>query len=135
MLNYRHTLAESPRFILAGEHEEAVVIERATGRRTVAGDHYGDPQCGVIAPDESWFVTGGEGLVVFTFDAGVQIYRPGPFDVHAMRLETPDSVRVLVDPWSAQNAVWIFWPRTGELRKLHDGPDLRDQPYRQTIEF
>ena len=117
-----------------------IIIDRATGQETSAGDHYGNPTCGVIAPDESWFVTGGDGLVVFTFDGGEKTYLrhltpPDFYSVMAMRLETPTSVRFLADPWSERASVWTFAPLTGELHKLHDGPDLREEPYRDEVEF
>ena len=58
----RRTLAESPHFVVTHEFELAYATEKATGREIFLGDHYGDPTCAVIAPDESWFAVGGEGV-------------------------------------------------------------------------
>ncbi len=46
-----------------------------------------------------------------------------------------DNLRVLVDPWSRNASVWRLNPSTGELSKLRDGPDLRDQPYQECIQY
>ena len=131
----RRQLAESPRLLLVHEYETAMVVDRATGAETVIWDRfYGDPCCGVIAPDDSWVVVAGRGLVLFAFDRGPTEYM-GDTDIVAMRLESPALVRFVVDPWSDKNATWTFAPLTGELRKLHDGPDLRDQPWTEDIQF
>jgi hypothetical protein len=156
-------LAESPNFTLAHEAEEVYVVHRESGRKTWAGDHYGDPTCGVIAPDESWFASGGEGIVLFTFRRGMREYfRPGScihdyldlaskekkridlslmpaeagvFAIHAMRLEPNGDLRFLVSPWSELPSVWILAPATGALTKVQDGPDLRDQEYREDVPY
>lgn len=58
----RTPLAESENFVVTHEYELAFVTERRTGRELDLGSHYGDPICAVIAPDESWFAVGGEGI-------------------------------------------------------------------------
>ena len=63
-------LAASRRYVLEHAYETVFVLCRATGQRTAVAYHYGDPVCGIIAPDESWFATAGEGVAVFTFDGG-----------------------------------------------------------------
>ena len=131
-------MAESSNFILAHEYESVFVINRATGEQTHAGDHYGDPQCGVIFPDESWFATGGDGVAIFNFQKGMQNYlRNGQphYFISAMRYEPPNSIRILVDPWSDIPSVWILTPTTGDLIKLHDGPDLRNEEYRGNVSY
>jgi hypothetical protein len=60
----RRTLAESANFVVSHEFELAFATEKSTGREMSIGSHYGDPTCAVIAPDESWFAVGGEGVTV-----------------------------------------------------------------------
>jgi hypothetical protein len=143
----RRVLAESEHFVLVHEYESAAIVERSTREQRDAGDHYGDPTCGLIAPDESWFATGGEGIVVVTtsglreylrrghFPESVNVRAPEYFSISSMRAVDSETIRILVSPWSAFASVWILKPVTGELTKLRDGPDLRDQPYRKEVEF
>lgn len=60
----RQTLAESANFVVSHEFELAFATEKRTGSEMSVGSHYGDPTCAVIAPDESWFAVGGEGVTV-----------------------------------------------------------------------
>ena len=137
METYR-LLAASRRYVLEHAYETVFVLCRATGQRTAVAFHHGDPVCGIIAPDETWFATAGEGVAVFRFDGGSTTYlRDGgtPWHVSAMRLEGSDTLRFLVDPWSDQASVWQLHPGTRHLVKLRDGPYLRDQPYRETVDY
>jgi hypothetical protein len=134
-MTYR-VIAESKNYLLEHEYETVFAHCRATGRRTVIGYHHADPTCGVIAPDESWFVTGGEGVSVFVLSGGGNTYLRDPvFHVSAMKLDGNDNVRFLVDPWSANASVWRLNPSTGDILKLRDGPDLRNEPYQENVRY
>jgi len=131
-------LAQSPRYLLTHAYETVFVLCRATGQRTVVAHHYGDPVCGMIAPDESWFASAGEGVSVYTFSGGAAHYlrsQGAPCHVAAIRSDGPATIRILVDPWSDQAAVWQLQPGTGRLVKLRDGPHLQDQPYRADVAY
>jgi hypothetical protein len=137
-MNMQQVLAESHNYLLVHEYEQVFVCARSTGERTEAGSHYGDPQCGVIAPDESWFATGGEGIVIFSFNGGLHEYlrrSASTFFVSAMRFEAPNGLRVLIDPWSNEASVWFLAPASGQLTKLRDGPNLRYEPYRENVAY
>ena len=137
-MNNLKTLAESKNFLLCHEFEQVYVIDKVGHQRLKAGDHYGDPTCGIISRDECWFATGGQGVVVFTFRGGVQSYLrsiDSTFQISAMRLESRDDLRILVDPWSDVASVWRLNPETAELTKLRDGPDLREEPYTDNVAF
>jgi len=78
----------------------------------------------------------GEGVLVFVPRTGVNTYLRDPVvHVSAMRLEGNDNVRFLVDPWSANASVWRLNPTSGDLSKLSDGPDLRDEPYQENVQY
>lgn len=99
-------------------------------------DHAGDPSCGLIAPDESWFAAGGEGVTLFTFSKGTAVYlRDEGYAIFAMRLDQGGKIRILVDPWSDEASVWQLDPLTGALLKLRDGPDLSDGAFRGHIAY
>jgi hypothetical protein len=132
----RRVLAESENYVLTHEYETVFAHCRVTGKSTVVGYHHADPTCGVIAPDESWFAAGGEGISVFLHSGGVTTYLQDPvFHVSAMRLEGSDNLRFLIDPWSENASVWLLNPSTGDLSKLRDGPDLRDEPYQEHVQY
>jgi hypothetical protein len=125
-------LAESFSHLLVHEFEDVFVIDRATGARSAAGDHYGDPSIGIIAPDESWVATGGEGVIVWRsgrideylrrdhIPADTEL-RPGEFfAVTELKLDGPSRLRIQVDPMSRLAAEWLLDIETGALRRLHD---------------
>jgi len=133
-------LAESTRYVLGHSHEQVYVIEKPSGAPQRAGDHYGDPACGLIGPGDTWFLAGGEGLTLFTFRDGVVELLRGSSEadtyfVKQMRLEQEGTVRILVDPWSDKASVWRLFPDEARLEKLHDGPDLRSEPLRDDVEY
>ena len=133
-------LAESPRYVLGHSHEQVYVLEKGTGTYREAGEHYGDPKSGIIDPQERWFLAAGEGLTFYTVQNGVVELLRGeaeadPYFVSSMRLEAEGTVRLLVDPWSDKASVWRFFPDGHRLEKLHDGPDLRREPWREEVDY
>jgi hypothetical protein len=140
-----HVLAESHNFVLGHSYESVVVIRRADSSQLVAGEHYGDPKVGLISPNEEWFVTGGEGLLCYSVNAGLQsFFRQGCpplpagtqvqyWPVHSARFESESVVRVLIDPWSEHASVWELNLNSGFTSKLGEGPHLHGQPYRDVV--
>ena len=65
------------RLATAGNHEVWHAFERAylswPGGELFIADHYGDPTCAVIDVAGGWCMTGGEGLVLCRFDAGLPV--------------------------------------------------------------
>jgi hypothetical protein len=137
--NFR-ILAESTHFVVGHVFEEALIIRKEDGREFPAGDHYGDPSVALIAPDESWFLVGGEGLTFFDTRVGVlEFLRPRPTDgesevtvryesadgqvssfeavvrrtyepIFVDRLELLESGKVFVHGPDEPAAAWIFNP-------------------------
>jgi hypothetical protein len=115
-----HTLAESQNFLLAHSYESVVVIDKRDGKRREAGDHYGDPEAGLITPDERWFVSVGEGVQCFRADGRlVTFFRRGrpPLDissteaawsVSAVDLASDHTLRVVIDPSSDRASEWLI---------------------------
>lgn len=62
----RNILAESPRYSIYHYHE-AVYLHFKSGLRAdvVIGDFYGDPQTAYLAPDETYCVVAGCGLILY----------------------------------------------------------------------
>lgn len=151
------TLAESENYILSHEFENCELVHKHSKNVVHVGDHFGDPTCGLIAPDETWCITGGEGLIVWlpqgkswtglrSRDTGsetgeLQITNPQDAawlatfgveshrSVHDMKLESATSVRILLDPWSDYASVWLLDIVSKALTKLKDGPNLQDQAW------
>lgn len=125
-------LAESTSLLLVHEFEAVFVIDRASGARTPAGDHYGDPSIGIIGPDESWAATGGEGVIVWRsgrideylrrghIPADIELLPGQFFAVTGMSLENANTLRIEIDPLSSFGAEWLLEIETGKLQKLRD---------------
>jgi hypothetical protein len=64
-------IAESSRHVVGHTFEAAIVVEKMSGREYDLGSHYGDPKVALIAPDEEWFIAGGEGLTYFSERTGL----------------------------------------------------------------
>lgn len=140
-------LAESSRFILGHSYETVIVVNKIDGSEFSAGEHYGDPKVGLITPDESWFVTAGEGLQCFSIQRSlVTFFRRGrvplgpeatepAWFVHSARLESQHLVRVLIDPWSAFSSVWQVDLDTLSLSRLSNGPFLAESPHQTDVEY
>jgi hypothetical protein len=149
------TLDETSNFRLFTDYEEVYALDKRSDARFWIGSHYGDAKCGLISPEETWFLAGGEGLTYFGFQKGfIELLREerlvisknsrgrvkAHFDkkvmfIHSIRLESVDAVRVLVDPWSDQASTWLLNISDLQLTKLRDGPSLVDQPYQEEIDF
>jgi hypothetical protein len=123
------------------------VLRKKDGLLLPAGDHCGDPALGLIASDESWFISAGEGLQCYSIREGLfTFFRRGHppiaadslehcWWVHGARLEALHSVRILIDPWSGFSSVWRLDLNNFDLTKLADGPYLADTPYRDLVDF
>lgn len=139
------TLAESPRFLLRHSYESVVLLDKITNTTYNLGEHYGDPEIGLIAPDESWFVTAGEGLLYFDFTRGLQVFFRSGFQdhlgrdtcafVHAARIMSGHEVRVLLDPWSPYASTWVLNTASLKVARVCDGPQLMDQPWQEKVDY
>lgn len=143
MNSQARNLAESPKFVLAHEYETAFAINRHTGERHPIGEHYGDPTCALISPDEDWFLVGGEGLTFLDLNRGRRDFlrrseeaiTAHVYFVSAMRIDGPRSVRILVDPWSEEASTWQLDLEALAILKVADGPCLTGKPWREDVTF
>ncbi|HEX7686583.1 MAG TPA: hypothetical protein VF453_02700 [Burkholderiaceae bacterium] len=97
-----------------------VVIDKLDGRKRIAGDHYGDPEAGLITPDEQWFVSVGDGVQCLRADGRfVTFFHQGrpPLDgmpgevawsVTAVDLTAGHTLRIIVDPNSDEASEWLI---------------------------
>ena len=130
-------LDESGASALVAHCEQAVWVDKRSQRRRLVGDHIGDPAAGFVGPNDRWCVVMGEGITYLGRDgARASWWREQETRfVHSARWETTTSIRVLVDPWSADASVWLFDADDLSLKKLHDGPSLVGEPYRDLVDF
>jgi hypothetical protein len=109
--NFR-ILAESKHFVVGHLFEQAFVIRKSDGTEHPAGDHYGDPSVALIAPDESWFLVGGEGLTFFNPHVGVlEFLRPTPTNEVTVRYESPNGRAVSFEALASHTKESVFVDR------------------------
>jgi hypothetical protein len=157
-------LAESESFALTHNSESCILQHKQSKNEVSVGDHYGNPCCGLIAQDESWCITGGEGLILWFQQggmwAGFRMRKSGAQTnalqfknredirwrssfterayqaIHDMRLANAHNVRILLDPWSDYASTWTLDIEMKTLTKIADGPNMQGQPYTDgRIEF
>jgi len=134
-------LAESHHYLITSEYEtvwlEIKESEREANKEYVIDDHYGDAVCGIIDPAEKWCCVAGEGVLLYDLEnmSVCSFLRARPDMIHDMKLTREGKIKILVDPWSSFPATWLLDPRTKSISKLKDGPDLRGEEYRESIEF
>ncbi|UFH58125.1 hypothetical protein [Sulfurovum mangrovi] len=133
------TLLESSNYILAHEFEDVILKDKNNGKIYSLGSHYGDPVLGLIAPDESWFITAGEGLLYFDFKRGLhEFFRKdlsseGSLFVHSACIESNESVRILIDPWSEYASTWILSIPALKIQKIKNGPLMIGKPWQEKV--
>lgn len=134
-------LYETEELLIEWEFEMARLYTRG-GRVLLTEYFYGDPTCGLISPDNSWAVIGGDHLVIWKRKRGwwgkdkiVVMDQDEIRWVRDIRLNDPMTVRFLTDPWSARAAVWQLDMHTLRYHKLRDFPDYRDGEYTETIRW
>jgi hypothetical protein len=87
-MSHSRRLAESPHYAIEHEFETVRVVHKKSGTERELGSHYGDPCAAVIAPDESWFAAGGEGITFLHSELGYREFLRGE------QLATMDPVRI-----------------------------------------
>ena len=139
------TLDESENFILGHEYEDVFLLDKQKNKKLFLGSHYGDPTCGLIDPDEKWFISAGEGVLYFDFAAGSREFLRGGFInnssehqsafVHALRSIDKNAVEILLDPWSDYASVWVLDIEKLKISKLKDGPSKIGEEYSDKINW
>ena len=138
-------LDESENFQLGHEWEDVILVDKKSGEKFIVGSHYGDPSCGLIGPDEDWFISAGEGIILYRFKDGIKEFLKsgfvnsdkgdGPAFIHAIRLKSNHEVEILLDPWSEYASVWILTVDTMALSKVKEGPFKINEKYTDQIEW
>lgn len=57
------------------------------------------------------------------------------FFVHELKIENSNHIRILLDPWAEYASVWRLEISSKRLVKLEEGPDLRNDPWREVVVF
>lgn len=136
---------ESGSYILGHEFETAIIKKKNSDKKTIIEDHFGDPTCGIIGPNEKWFAVGGEGVTYYDFQNGCKMFFRNncpPYErscetwhVHDMRMDEKENIRILLDPWSDYASIWVLNLIDFKLVKIQDGPSFKDKPYQEKIDF
>lgn len=128
-------LDETADYRLSGNYETVVILNKITRKERALKSHYGDPARGIISPDQDWVICGGKGVNLHFIESEVSHDFLAESDIHTMRLDSPKTVRILVDPWSDQNSTWMLDIETLRVAIICGGPDLREEPYRDNVSF
>ncbi|MFA8436823.1 MAG: hypothetical protein ACEPOZ_20135 [Marinifilaceae bacterium] len=130
-------LAVTENYVLGHIEEDAWLVQKSDHYQWDMGDMHGNPSCGLIGPGEDWCMIGGRGIILRKEECRELIYicRKEVESIHDAKLISDYEVKILVDPWSEYAAVWKFDTRSLKLQKLQDGPYLREQAYRDGVDF
>lgn len=129
-------LASSPNLSVEKEWERTTLIDLLNHEIIFSDEHFGEVKKAIISVKEDWCVLGGEGIVVWKKNHGVfYLMRSPTMFIHDLKKNDDDSIKILVDPWSDQAAVWLLDITTLILTKIKDGPSLVGQPYVELINF
>ena len=124
-------LYETAELCLRHQYECARLTDRASGAILFEADFYGDPTCGLIAPDNTWAVVGGERLIVWVEHA-VHVVEDISW-VFDVRQTAEQIIEVLVDPWHDDSAIWRVDIVTRRASKLRGFPDYRFREYTDDV--
>lgn len=126
-------LYETDELILGNEYEATWLKEKSTGAVLLEDDFYGDPECGLIDPDNNWAVVAGYHLTIWTPAKSKVIEREGLKIVHSLRVKNSDTVEVLVDPWSVNSSIWEINIHTFGICKVSDFEGYKDKEYTDEV--
>lgn len=84
-------LAESKNYLITNQYEKVFLKNKSTGKQTLIGDFYGDPEAAVISNDEKYCVIFGCGLIIY--------YLAEPFENYE---------------YNATNKQWKEWGRKNQ---------------------
>ena len=62
-------LTETASYLLSHLYEDVYFTNKTTDERLFIGDHYGDPEFGLISEVEGWCISAGEGILFRDADA------------------------------------------------------------------
>lgn len=123
------TLFETVSLRVAFEHEEAYLLDKPIGATLLTDIFYGDPECALIATDESWAVIAGDHVTGWTPQRWQRIEAEGLEWICALRQKDRNTVELLVDPWSELAAVWEIDIELFTATKIRPFPNYRDRPF------
>lgn len=115
--------------------ETAYLLDKRTGQTTFMGEFYGDPTCGLISSDNRWCLVGGSTLLLWTESNLTEITDNALYGAFKMRQTSPNTVEILIDPWSAHSSIWELDTQTMKKRKISDFDQYKDKQYTEDIDW
>ncbi|WP_076665533.1 hypothetical protein [Pontibacter indicus] len=126
-------LDETDQLLLLHEWETVFLLEKRDNSVLWKEKYVGDPTCGLIDKDNKWAVVAGDHLTIWSQGKALNV--AGLADIHSIRLEKADTLKVLIDPWSTRSAVWKVNVKTLEKSKIRDFSEYRDKPYTEEVKW
>lgn len=129
----RTILSDTKNYSLITEYESTILLNKIDNKELHLRDHYGDPSCGNIDKNEQWCIVGGEGITVYFIDQKKSITLLAGLFIHSIRIKEHNKINIIVDPWSDESGTWELNIKNLSIKKISKEPDLRDEPYQESI--
>ncbi|SDF60198.1 hypothetical protein [Chitinophaga filiformis] len=124
-------VAEAEVLALVHQHEKGFLMDKGKKRAYALGWFYGDPTCGIVDSQNQWAIMAGTDQFVL-WDNGEVI--PLSFNnAHQMKLDSPNSILILTDPWTEYSAIWSLDVQSRQFEKMKDFPEYREREYTEDI--
>lgn len=127
-------LVTSENYTVYHEWEVVYLLHKKSGRETVIGDFYGDPQCAFITEHESWCIIGGAGVIAYRlkepFTPYGNISEPTQWMEFHRKADDllwieniyqsifDNEIRLVADPLDKRNGVYALRVDKGTLKKI-----------------
>ncbi len=113
-------LHETEKFKIENEFENTFLVDKRNGEILLEDDFYGNPTCALIDEENNWAVIGGEHLTIWNSKKWKRIEHVKLKWIHDLRMESPNTVKILVDPWSESSSIWEIDTKTFKFIKVKD---------------
>jgi hypothetical protein len=126
---------ETKKLKLEFEQELAILTEKSSGKILLQEEFYGNPNCGIIDPENNWTIIAGIHLT-FWKSTETKKYRNESFEwIHSMRIKNEKIVEILTDPWNEKSSIWELNTENAELKKIKNFVDYKDKEYTEFVKW
>lgn len=128
-------IAENDKYIIGSMWEKVYLINKLSNKEEYISDFYGDCTCGTISKNSDWCVVAGDIIAVWKNQSVTMIDKDELKWVHDIRQVDDHRVKILIDPWSENSAIWILDIRDFCMNKKSDFNYYRDEPFTDIVDW
>lgn len=128
------TLFKTERLQIIHDYENAYLIDKF-GNQIMEDEFYGDPECGLIGPNNDWAIIAGEHITVWKKGLNEKLRNDDLKWIHSLRLKNNHLVEILIDPWNKFSAIWQLNIQTMEYVKIKDFTKYRTSEFCENVEW